>query len=83
MINEFAMVRHVLSEPIGAVDAGHRLAPRDIQDQPAAAERVDAVFNAMDIFKDEFHCVTMDRSPILKVNSLSRTQVTSSLSWCK
>ena len=32
----------MLSEQIGAVDAGHRLAPRDIQDEPAAAERVNA-----------------------------------------
>jgi hypothetical protein len=42
MTSEFAGVGHVASEPVGAVDAGDRLALRKIQDEPATAERFDA-----------------------------------------
>ena len=39
-------VGHVPSEPIGAVDAGHRLARGEIHNDPATAERVDARLRA-------------------------------------
>jgi len=42
MLSEFDGVGHVVSEPVGAVDARDRLALPEIQDEAAAAERVDA-----------------------------------------
>ena len=46
MTSEFARVGQLVSEPVGAVDAGNRLALRKIQDEPAAAERFDARLQA-------------------------------------
>ena len=42
MFREFDGAGHVVSEPVSAVDARDRLALPEIQDEPAAAERVDA-----------------------------------------
>jgi hypothetical protein len=36
MTSEFARVGQLVSEPVGAVDAGNRLALRKIQDEAAA-----------------------------------------------
>ena len=46
MLSEFDGVGHVVSEPVGAVDARDRLALLEIQDEPAAAEPLDARLRA-------------------------------------
>ena len=42
MFSEFDGAAHVVSEPVGAVDARDRLVLLEIQDEPAAAEPFDA-----------------------------------------
>jgi hypothetical protein len=46
MFSEFDGAGHVVSEPVGAVDARDRLALPEIQDEPAAAEPFDARLRA-------------------------------------